>query len=463
MSQVRKFYSEAVLLNVYQMKSAPSATAHVHEGDGDPPHLRKMSYELLNRIFVLLSYTDCTTLPYDETNIPYQVTLSQVCSKWRTVALDTGELWNKVRILDQRITRKRDYAHCLFLYRTWINRAAAHPLTVVLLLEDYNRSVQAVFQDFVLPFQIQWLTVKLKFKQLAQLSNLPVLNIEALVISLGEVQRIENFAMPPFTNKTRCIYLYTDSLGWFDAMLKKFHFPWHQISRLQIQSFSASLSSVLNILKQAPSLMWCRLTIFDIGSGHVKGVSMPSLRTLKLTLLTAHPDIVIPLLAAPSLTELHIYSVIKWSLNTYDILRRHHKLHQLQRLELYHRSCPIRIAQVLADAPMIHELRVEGRPIVDAEALEGIASGRLGCCLSSLYLSGRFGRDLTRRCLDMIEARQQHVNEIVAQASSWRQNFTGLKFVEIRGVNKRRADKKRVVALREFGTTVMLFEDEAIL
>ena len=70
------------------MKSTPSsssATAHVHEVN-HPPHIGEMSYELLNRIFVLLSYTDWAILPYDETNVPYQ---AQVCSKWRKVALDT--------------------------------------------------------------------------------------------------------------------------------------------------------------------------------------------------------------------------------------------------------------------------------------------------------------------------------------------------------------------------------------
>lgn len=86
-------------------------------------------------------------------------------------------------ILDRR---KRDHARCLLFYRTWINGSGAHPLNVILFLEDYYGSVQAVFQDFVLPFRIQLLTIRLKFKRLPQLSNLPVLDVKKLAISLGD-------------------------------------------------------------------------------------------------------------------------------------------------------------------------------------------------------------------------------------------------------------------------------------
>jgi hypothetical protein len=60
---------------------------------------------------------------------------------------------------------------------------------------------------------------------------------------------------------------------------------------------------------------------------------------------------------------------------------------------------------------MVHNLHIEGKPDIDVEVLEGIASGRLGRCLSTLYLGGC--SDHAGEWLDMIEARQRHVNAMV--------------------------------------------------
>lgn len=105
------------------------------------------------------------------------------------------------------------------------------------------------------------------------------------------------------------------------------------------------------------------------------------------------------------------------------------------------------------DALIVHKLDVDGKPVVDAEALEGIASGRLGRYLSSLYIGGCF--DLTEEWLNIIEARQRHVDIMVTQVSNWRQMITGLKVVKLGNASNSEAYKKRVVALGALGTTVI--------
>jgi hypothetical protein len=102
---------------------------------------------------------------------------------------------------------------------------------------------------------------------------------------------------------------------------------------------------------------------------------------------------------------------------------------------------------------MVQKLFVDGKPVVDAEALEGIASGRLGCYLSSLHLGGWL--DVTGEWLDMIEARQRHVDAMVAQVSNWRQMITGLKLVEF-GYAINGKYKERAAALKALGTTVIV-------
>jgi hypothetical protein len=428
---------------------------------GCPSPLRNVPNEVLNHIFVLCSCSQSVGLPYDQGNVPCQVILSHVCSRWRRVTLSTGALWSKVMIPKSGRDFNEHYTHCLFLYRMWIGRAGAHPLTVNLNLCDHCLNVRNIFQDFVLPFQIKMLNIRLNYSDFPVLSYFPTFNVEEFAISLTQiVQRIENFVRPPFMDRTREICLAEDILidnsEQFQAILKELSLPWHQLRSLNCYCTATPLSSLLHVLQQAQSLEWCHLTIYKFGSGPLVAISLPSLRRLTLTLRNVHPDIVIPLFTTPNLTALGIVSFHGWSQNTYDLLRMHYKLHQLQQIHLCPRRFRFRIAQLLADAPMVHELYIEGRPVLDAEALEGIASGRLGRFLTPLYVNGRL--DHAGEWFDMIEARQSNVNSMVKQVSSWRQMFTGLNAVTFWGVKNCTAHKERVAALKVLGTTITLFE-----
>ena len=379
--------SNATVANVDKSKSV------------DYPSL--LPYEVLSHVFILCS-NDPIRLPYDKTDAPCQVILLQVCSKWRQVAVSTGALWCQVMISDYSIVT--NYALCLSLYRTWIDRAGTHPLTVA-LNHASTVDVHKVFRDFVLPFRIKMLAVELRYEDCHKLSKFPTLRVEEFAISFRKIWKVENFAAPSFINKTRSI-----SFGEFDgspegsiqARMKELCLPWRHLCSLDL-SRGVSLSCILNILQQTPSLEKCDVTINNIGTGRTVGVSMPSLRSLALSLPSLHPDIVTPLIATQNLTALGIYCYEMWSLDTYEILRKHHELHQLHRFRVYSPDFPLCIAQVLVDAPMIHELCVLCRPVLDVEALEGIASGRLGRNLSSLHLADCF--DHTEEWLDMVEAR----------------------------------------------------------
>ncbi|KAF8738113.1 hypothetical protein AX14_011873 [Amanita brunnescens Koide BX004] len=192
--------------------------------------------------------------------------------------------------------------------------------------------------------------------------------------------------------------------------------------------------------------------------GPLTGVFMPNLRCLTLRFQDIHPDIVIPLIVAPNLTMLGIYSVDGWSSDTYNIMKRHYKLHQLHKIELDSLGLPIHISSVLADAPMVSHLRVVGTPILDAEAQEGIATGWLGPCLISLYIEGRFSVDEGVEWFDMLESRQKNVKSMVAQASNWRQFVTGIRLVELGIVEVVETFSERVDTLEALGTTVTLME-----
>jgi hypothetical protein len=225
--------------------STDIAVTHVdktnHVGGVYPRWLsKKVPYEVLSHIFIL-----CSDLPvellYFKTMKPCQVILSQVCSEWRQVAFSTGALWSNITISGWQIDN--DFTHCLSLYQTCIDRAGAHPLIITLDLSSDRTDLQHVFEHFVLPFRIKMLDITLMYADLLLLSNVQTLNVEESAISLRSVQRMGDFAVPPFMDKTRALRVRGSDTEWFPAMFEQLCLPWDQLRLLECDSPAVPLSS----------------------------------------------------------------------------------------------------------------------------------------------------------------------------------------------------------------------------
>jgi hypothetical protein len=432
------------------MTSLLSIVAHV----GEPSPLRAVPNELLSCIFVLLcSCGDPIQLPYFRDGVPHQVTISQVCSRWRQIALNTGTLWSNVGI-SHRVAS--DHSRCLSIYRIWVGRAGSLPLTVALTY--YNLDL---LLEFVVPFRLRTLDISLWYSDLSALSDLPNLDVEEFAISL--IDRYDgrsDLELPQLVmDRTRYISFQglCGTMPKSEAMLNVFSSLWRQLRSLECDSIQVSLTAWLNVLHQAQSLEHCDLTIVNVGNGPLVKVSMPNLRSFILNLLELelHPDIVIPLIAAPNITTLCIFCPdTDWSSDTYNIIKQHHKLHQLHEIHLFTPRTTLHITQILEDAPMVRSLRVDGRSILDDEGLEGIASGRLGRCLTLLHLADYFGQ--AGKWLNMIESRQRNVKSMVAQVSNWQQLFTGIREVELWNVEAVESFEGRITTLKVLGTNARI-------
>ena len=121
----------------------------------------------------------------------------------------------------------------------------------------------------------------------------------------------------------------------------------------------------------------------------------------------------------------------------------------------YHDLC---ISQVLTDASMVHKLFLHRSDMnVKADVLDRIDSGNLGPYLSSLALSsGTFTDEATCTFLNAIETPQKIVNATVTMASKWKEMPTGMRYVELWGLEDPWAHGDRKLALGALGTT--LFE-----
>ena len=101
-------------------------------------------------------------------------------------------------------------------------------------------------------------------------------------------------------------------------------------------------------------------------------------------------------------------------------------------------------------------LYLGGRPILDEETREKIASGQLGRFLTRLLLHGC--DDNAEKWLDMVEARQRNVRAMLQTVTNWRETFTSLRWVAFYGVENYEAHDERVAGLELMGIEVALHQ-----
>ncbi|KAF8335570.1 hypothetical protein F5887DRAFT_921095 [Amanita rubescens] len=388
--------------------------APVNESGSIDDPFRHLPNELLGRVFVLCCDSPLRVLN-SQLEVPHQQIISQVCSRWRQVALSIGALWSNVHV-EKFDANDPSYPRSLRVYQMWVDRAGDYPLTVSIYCYSAHPDFYKVFLDFIAPFQIKKLDIDLPFHRLV---DLPSLNVEEFTIAgINFLRKNEDRMASQFMEKTRriCIGNVLTSSEECEPKFKELFLSWHQLRSFECDSYSVSLSTWLNVLGQSGTvqyLEWCHLTIANAGSGPLVRVCMPNLHFLSLKLVDVQPDVVIPLIAVPNITTLEISFQDDWeSSDPYNC-----------------------------------------KPILDTQDREGIASGRLGRCLTTLRVN---------RCsnleewLDMIETRQRNVKSAVMKASNWQEMFTGIKSVEVLLVpySATRDYKERVATLKSLGTTL---------
>src|SRR6266550_2038206 len=161
----------------------------------DPSPLTNLPNELLSRIFVLCSDSplNLCCLRFD---VPHQRTISQVCSRWRQVALSTRVLWSNVQVTEFNTV----YLHRLRLYQMWVGQAGDYPLTVSLYFSVPYPDIYKVFLDFVVPFRIKKLEITMLYHKLM---DLPPLDVDEFAIVATDLRVDWDLKVPPFMDKTR--------------------------------------------------------------------------------------------------------------------------------------------------------------------------------------------------------------------------------------------------------------------
>ncbi|KIL56036.1 hypothetical protein M378DRAFT_173071, partial [Amanita muscaria Koide BX008] len=195
-----------------------------------------------------------------------------------------------------------------------------------------------------------------------------------------------------------------------------------------------TLSTISDILRQSPLLDVCGINVEQEDEAEPTTVlTLPQLRIFHIRVEHNGPqgpqcdlDRVLRSFKCPNLTDFGL-EIPQWTPETYKIIETQYNLHQLLRFDML--KFPYPISKVLFDAPMLQELILVEKVFMDEKALQGIASGKLGRCLTSIGFEGNFNE---KKVLDMVASRQRHVKQVVETSRSWQdQQISGIKWISL--------------------------------
>ncbi|KAM6489608.1 hypothetical protein JOM56_014930 [Amanita muscaria] len=398
---------------------------------------RILPREIIGYIFSILR-AEKICIPrrqYYWTLSPSQITVSHVCCKWREIALATPVLWNNVEITQPGCQEWVQVAIELLF-----NRAGTRGVNLALNMERISSNKMGeIFYDIVLPLHVKKLHLALPGLPLSALENLLqksadiIANIDEIALSFATlVPSASNSNQvsitPHFLGKIRSVTVldvYSQRSPQHLDLL-----PWAQMRHLCC-TIPFTLFIISDILRQSPLLDVCGIRVEQDDEAEPTTVlTLPQLRIFHIVICNNGPqrdkDKVLWSFKCPNLTDFRL-EIPDWTPETYKIIENQYNLHQLLRFDTS--NYPYPISKLLFDAPMLQELILVEKVFMDEKALQGIASGKLGRCLTSLGFQGNFNE---KSVLDMVASRQRYVKQVVEASRSWQdQQISGIKWIHL--------------------------------
>lgn len=240
------------------------------------PH-KLLPTELLSQIFLSI-YPEPSFIPAQIPSCPLAV--SQVCSLWRSVALDTPELWANVilRLSNHTSVRAADAVH---VAEQWLGRSRTCGASLVVFNQlphddpsKYETIFQRVFQHLIDPLSHRLQVLELKAIPYATLrpflkgpTAFPKLHSLSLILGPQTVVSNEDLdighgKLVMFSKKTSPGLKHLEISGFKPRVLtKNFDFPWASMTRLHLPCMQLSHRRSLDILKLCRRLEDCQLLV----------------------------------------------------------------------------------------------------------------------------------------------------------------------------------------------------------
>ncbi|KAF8637429.1 hypothetical protein AX17_002815 [Amanita inopinata Kibby_2008] len=403
-----------------------------------PPLLHQMlPTEIIQYVFQL-----CTTPDDNIVHIPivrrHSLTaITRVCSAWRTLALNTPELWSNIwlqfshhgnrnhlrihaaRTILSRTTRCGDDDEhgsgrtCPPRSLKISNSAFVCNLDPDGLKSIYNLIASYSFYKLDLSFQLLD-----QVQPLWELANEAWSNLEELRVTCSYLQAEGWPALFSAGVSFRNLKLLEVAVGSWDGLHPQAVVPWHQLRHLDLWP-AMPVDTSLHVLSQGKMLEYCAIRIAARGEGSVTPttstqqqdtITLPNLTFIKLIFEngTDAKSFIQPFIL-PNLTTLEIFTrgqPLNCNAMTYsDLAWRSGRMKRMSKLRIGDSESELDVGVLLRSMPTLDHLSLI-KPAVDDETVEGLSSGRLGRRLQIVSWKGELD---PHRMLRMVELRQENV------------------------------------------------------
>jgi hypothetical protein len=412
-----------------------------------PYNHNRFPNEVLSRIFILVAQDyGPVDFPIEKLDLPPQLAIPHVCSRWRRAALHTSELWSNTQLTYPKYNNNLEPAIYLRHWQRWLIRAGNFPLT--LSIDFYSSlsghvDVASVLQKDLLPFQVKRLHLVITLKNFEELSKSPenilsdLIDLDLRLILPSRDAEANINMLHPFISQLRSVSFHCSNFDvWLDR-LSQLGLPWSQLRSLDFNhTFSqADMHPLINILRQIPMLQALVLSISEFQINSLEALMMPSLRDFTLV-VNAEPEVeggidideILLKFTCPSLAKFKLTAHNFWTIKSFEILQRQYNMQGLHEIDF--NRFPLPISSILQNAPAIRVLSIEQDAILDDAAIIGISRGTLGRFLTELDLCIACDID---EVVGMVETRMKTVNQIIGNGCSWKDEITILRDVTVCG------------------------------
>ncbi|KAJ7909666.1 hypothetical protein B0H13DRAFT_2490870 [Mycena leptocephala] len=232
--------------------------------------------------------------------------LTQICRRWREIALGTPVLWRAISSYHHSIDIPFDLA--IHAFDTWLNRSRCCPVSLRFDANDSQIDV-AEFLAILVPHRARWENLDLYLSP----SHLPILDGPMPLLCYLDLRLFDR--SDPATEAVSCreVPLLRTVVLNDDAALS-FILPWAQLTSLTL--LRVYPYECVPILQQTSSLVRCKLELFDSTNNQPRSdITLPCLESLTLinprreSAIDFLGTLIVPALRSLKIPEIFLYHI----------------------------------------------------------------------------------------------------------------------------------------------------------
>ena len=381
------------------------------------PH-KLLSEDVLSYIFELCCEEPASFPIIRESDV--RLILTQVCSAWREIMLNTPSIWNDVLVNMSEVSEGA-YPGIVQIASKWLNRAQNVPVEMTLRYHQFSSrgSTTDIVKQLIAPYKFRSLVLDVCVPQMLEVLALPEECLSSCTDlrfynsscgSIGDGVCIDGVIDESDRDLILDFKLFPnlEVLQLHMSRWKIRSIPFHRLRHYSVEA-PMKLSICWDILKHgSTTLEGCELEISKGNAAELNEV----IRCPNIQDFSVHFDsrvrciesffmhLELPKLESLSIsghvTESELLMVGEW-LRSSDIL--------LKRLSFDHyHNVPVSLRSLLQSMPSLHRLELDGDIILDSAIIHDLSTGALGRHLAFLQLSEIPGQ-LLSEFLDMVKMR----------------------------------------------------------